>query len=110
MTAEEKTEIIKQIVAKMKAAGLKIQGNYITIEEMVVSPEFAKVMWGSEPICNVCGSDKRELLAVSYEACPDHGMEWNVNIPSWRYHQHQLLDFIQSYNMDEMLRYIASFL
>ena len=84
MTAEEKSDIIKRIVDKVHAAGLKTRGKYITIEELVVSPDFAKAVFGEEPVKD--------------------------NVPAWRRHQHQLLDFIQGYNTDEMLRYVDAYI
>lgn len=120
MTAEEKTEVIQKILAKTKAAGIKTRGNYITVEEMLISPDVAKVLFGDLPWVEV------EMQSGGYEA-DDFYTSWmseedaraledfdderiKDETPAWRYHQHQLLDFMQSYNTDEMLRYVASFL
>ena len=88
MTTEEKADIILRITEKCKAEGIKVQGNYITIEEMLVSPDVAQVIFGTE--------------YIDIENDPE-------GIPAWRFHQHQLLDFMQSYNTDEMLRYVESY-
>lgn len=84
MTSEERVEIMKRIITKLHESGLKTRGNYLTAEELVVSPEFAKAVFGEEPVKD--------------------------SVPAWRRHQHQLLDFIQSRNTDEMLRYIDAFI
>lgn len=80
MTSEERRDILDEITTRLRAKGIITTNPQITIAELVSSPEIAKVLFAHR--------------------ADDQG---------WRYHQHQLLDFSQSYNEDELLRYIMTF-
>lgn len=85
MIVEEKAAIIKRIIEKLNLAGIDTSGQFIVTDKILTSPDVARVIFGDDLIIN-------------------------HNTPAWRYHQHQLLNFIQSRNEDEMLHYIVAYL